>query len=639
MQKKQKPKEEEKDPYKKEYSVLQNMFYVIKGMNRYMKLSIVFVVLNAIASSSMQFMWSITAKLVIDGIQSYTEFKQLLLLVLAIWGIEFSLMAGNAICTANTWWRFFAVRMGFVEERIHKVMNMSYQHLEQPKVLDYSEKASQACYNDGIQGMMYAFRSQLTNIFVIIVTMGIMFTLSPVIVVIMLGLAILQFLYTDHIRKRDKKEVWDEMAPFWRKNSYLDNTTTDFGFAKDVRLYGLKNWLMKKLHDVNMTKIDYRDHSGNLWLKNDFFGTGIFFIEEAVLYIWLIWNVINNGMTIGDFSLYLGSTRTFFSGVTSILNDISTIRGCSRKVDDFRTFLEYPDIDASPEADTGASDNNVKPNLEPQQEYEFIFENVSFKYPNSEAYALKNLNLTFKPCERLAVVGLNGAGKTTMVKLLTRLYDVSEGRILLNGIDIRTYNRESYYKAFSPIFQEVELFAFPMSENVSMLSPEYTDNKKAEEFLELAGLGEKVRSLKKGVTTELLKVLSEDGIDLSGGEKQKLALARALYKNAPVVVLDEPTSALDALAEYKLYMDFDKLIKGKTALFISHRLSSTRFCDNVAMFKAGEMVEYGTHESLLALNGEYAAMFRVQAQYYMDNESTDFNALQNSKDSTGVIDA
>lgn len=626
MRKKKPVEKEEKDPLKKEYSVIQNIFYVIKGMNRYMKLSIIFVVLGAITNSSMQFIWSITAKLIIDGIQNYTEFSQLFLLVLAIFGIEFGLMAGNTVCNANTWWRFFAVRMGFVEERIHKIMSMSYQHLEQPKVLDYSEKASQALYGEGIQGMMHVIKNQLTNVFIIIVTMSIMFTLSPVIVVIMLGLAVFQFLYTDHIRKRDKEEVWDKMVPYWRKNTYLDNTTTDFGFAKDVRLYGLKDWLMKKLHDINNIKIGYRDHSSNLWLRNIFFGIGITLIEEAVLYIWLIWSVLNNNMTIGDFSLYIGSTRTFFNGVTSILNDIAAIRNCSRRLDDYRTFLEYPDIDVNPEGITVP--NTEKPDLEPQSEYKFEFKNVSFKYPNSETYALRNLNLTFKPGERLAVVGLNGAGKTTMVKLLTRLYDVSEGCILLNGIDVRTYNRESYYKAFSPIFQEVELFAFPMAENVSMLSPGNTDNKKAEELLDLAGLGDKVRSLKNGVTTELLKVLSEDGIDLSGGEKQKLALARALYKNAPVVVLDEPTSALDALAEYKLYMDFDKLIGGKTALFISHRLSSTRFCDNVAMFKVGEMVEYGTHESLLAGNGEYADMFNIQAQYYKDKENTGSNGIQ-----------
>ena len=252
--------------------------------------------------------------------------------------------------------------------------------------------------------------------------------------------------------------------------------------------------------------------------------------------------------------------------------------------------------------------------------YTFEFENVSFKYKGQESYALKNVNLTLEAGEKLAVVGLNGAGKSTFIKLLLRLYDVTEGRILMNGTDIREFNREDYYKLFSPAFQDVMVFASPMSENVSMKEPAATDKSAAEKVLRDAGLGEKVDSLEKGVDTELLKVFYDDGVDLSGGEKQKLALARALYKNADVVVLDEPTAALDALAENRLYQSFDGLIGNRSAVYISHRLSSTRFCNRVAMFKDGEMVETGTHDELMALDGAYAEMFRVQAQYYVEDK-------------------
>ncbi|MBP3579364.1 MAG: ABC transporter ATP-binding protein, partial [Lachnospiraceae bacterium] len=177
-----------------------------------------------------------------------------------------------------------------------------------------------------------------------------------------------------------------------------------------------------------------------------------------------------------------------------------------------------------------------------------------------------------------------------------------------------------YYKLFAPVFQNVELFAFPMAENVSMQSPENTDKVLARTCVDMAGMKEKVDGLEHGIDTELLKVVHEDGVDLSGGEKQKLALARALYKNAPVIVLDEPTAALDSLAEYELYQNFDKMIQEKSAVYISHRLSSTRFCDVIAMFVAGEMVEYGTHEELLAKGGAYAEIFEVQAQYYESGE-------------------
>ena len=252
--------------------------------------------------------------------------------------------------------------------------------------------------------------------------------------------------------------------------------------------------------------------------------------------------------------------------------------------------------------------------------YEFTFENVSFKYKGQETYALKNVNITISHGEKLAVVGLNGAGKTTFIKLLLRLYDVTEGRILINGVDVREYDRADYFSLFAPAFQDVMVFAFPMSENVSMKEPFNTDKEQAEKMLRSAGLGEKIDSLEKGVDTELLKVLYDDGVDLSGGEKQKLALARALYKDTDVVVLDEPTAALDALAEYRLYQSFDGLIGGKTAVYISHRLSSTRFCDRVAMFAKGELLETGTHDELMEKNGAYAEMFRVQAQYYVEDK-------------------
>ena len=253
--------------------------------------------------------------------------------------------------------------------------------------------------------------------------------------------------------------------------------------------------------------------------------------------------------------------------------------------------------------------------------FEFRFENVSFKYPGADKFALKNLNIIVKSGKKLAVVGLNGAGKTTFIKLLLRLYEPTEGHIYLNDVDISTYDRDEYYKLFSPVFQEVILFAYPLYLNVSMNTVAETDKERAIKCLEQAGMKEKVAELKNGVDTEVLKVVEDDGVDFSGGEKQKIALARALYKNAPVIVLDEPTAALDALAEAKLYQDFDKMVEGKTAIYISHRLSSTQFCDDVAMFKDAELVEYGTHESLLKAGGPYSEMFNVQAQYYLENEN------------------
>ena len=278
------------------------------------------------------------------------------------------------------------------------------------------------------------------------------------------------------------------------------------------------------------------------------------------------------------------------------------------EVDDLRSFLELEN--------DGPEDPLPVPETD---EIEICFKDVSYKYHESDKYAVEHLNLTLHPGERLAVVGLNGAGKTTMIKLLLRLYEPTEGSITLNGTDIRRFKREDYYRLFSPVFQNVEVFATSLTENISLLPADETDRGKAKDCLCRAGLEEKLASLPKGLDSEVLKVVSEEGIDLSGGEKQKLALARALYKGAPVVVLDEPTAALDALAEKQLYERFDGMIGKKSAVYISHRLASTRFCDRIAMFKDGKMCEYGTHEELMELHGEYAHMFEVQAQYYRDH--------------------
>ena len=404
--------------------------------------------------------------------------------------------------------------------------------------------------------------------------------------------------------------MWDAMAPHWRRMNYMQTVSTDFSYAKDIRLYGMKPWLLGKYRDINRIELEHWIQSRKYWGWNNWFAQGISLVRNVIIYGWLIYDMLVNGMSIGDFTLYTGSAMALSMYVGQFLQSLGGMREHSAKVDDFRSYMDIKNADELQEKHTP---------VPRADRYTFEFRNVSYKYRGQETYALKNLNLTFSAGQRLAVVGLNGAGKTTFIKLLLRLYDVTEGQILCNGTDIREFDRTEYFKLFSPAFQEVEVFAFPLCENVSMQVTENTDREKAEKFLRAAGMGEKLDKLPKGIDTEMLKVLYDDGVDLSGGEKQKMALARALYKGAPVVVLDEPTAALDALAEYRLYQSFDGMIGEKSAVYISHRLSSTRFCDTIAMFKGGEMVEYGTHEELLNKNGAYAEMFRVQAQYYVED--------------------
>ncbi len=438
----------------------------------------------------------------------------------------------------------------------------------------------------------------------------IMTSFNPWIILVVGVLSVIQFLFFDYIRKKDKKEMWDAMMPHWRKLEYMENVTTDFSYAKDIRLFGMKKFLSLRQKKVYDKELEHWWRSRQYWVWNTLFSHGIAFIRNIIVVGWLIWSVVKGGLSIGNFTLYFAGSMAFSEAVNQLLIAISGLKERSAHTDDFRSYMDIPSGDEAAETVP----------IPEAEDYAFTFENVSFRYKGQEKYALKNINITLSPGEKLAVVGLNGAGKTTFIKLLLRLYDVTEGRILLNGTDIRSFDRAEYFKMFSPAFQDVTVFAFPMSENVSMSEPFNTDKDRAESVLRSAGLGEKIDSLEKGVDTELLKVLYDDGIDLSGGEKQKLALARALYKESKIIVLDEPTAALDALAEYRLYQSFDSMIGKKTAVYISHRLSSTRFCDRVAMFAKGEMVETGTHEELIALGGEYAEMFRVQAQYYVEDK-------------------
>lgn len=608
-------KQEQTDELHHDYGVISNIKYVLKAFLKYRKSMIALLLIGGIAGASMSYIWTFIGKLVVDIIerQAAAETKDimpLVYLVIATTAVELVMMILNAFSKKRFDLGRSYIRLCVAKERIAKVLGMEYETLETPDMLDRLQKAKRATSKggNGIMGFMQDMQTMMTQFTCIIAAVSIISTLNPWIVVIIVALSLIQFEYFDYIRIKAKAVLWDAMAGNWRKLDYMITVSTDFSYAKDVRLYGMRKWLGKKQKELDDDEYCRWRQYRQYWIYNSLFSSGITLIQTAVIFGWLIYAMLVNGLSIGDFILYSGSAIAFSGNIHSFLQSLGDMKEHSSRVDDFRSFMDIQD----PE-----SGKKTTP-VPKTDKYVFKFENVSFKYKGQEQYALKDLNLTLEPGQRLAVVGLNGAGKTTFIKLLLRLYDVTEGRILCNGIDIREFDRTEYYKLFAPAFQEVELFAFKLSENISMRTENETDKNLAERYLRSAGLSEKLDGLPNGIDTEILKVLYDDGVDLSGGEKQKLALARALYKNAPIVILDEPTAALDALAEYRLYQSFDGMIGDRTAVYISHRLSSTRFCDNIAMFAGGKMVEYGTHEELLEKNGAYAEMFRVQAQYYVN---------------------
>lgn len=309
----------------------------------------------------------------------------------------------------------------------------------------------------------------------------------------------------------------------------------------------------------------------------------------------------------------IGAVTQYVSAVTRVAGSISSLTGIMGRMRNNASFLKpiFEFLDIPNRMYQGSL--TVEKRMD--RDYEIEFCNVSFKYPGSEAYALRNVSMKFRVGQRLAVVGMNGSGKTTFIKLLCRLYDPTEGEILLNGIDIKKYNYDEYMSVFSVVFQDFRLFSYTLGENIATKS-DY-DKSAAKRCLLDSGFEGRLQEMPDGLDTYLYKDFSKQGIEISGGEAQKIALARALYKDAPFIVLDEPTAALDPVAEAEVYSSFDKIVGDKTAIYISHRLSSCRFCDEIAVFDNGQIVQQGDHDELVAdETGKYHELWYAQAQYY-----------------------
>lgn len=605
-----KKKPEESNPLHRDYSVGSNLRFIFHALLTEYPVLWLLLPLGALVSPVMQYLWSFITKLVIDMAMEGEGWRRLLLVIGCFAAVQLAASLLNTLYNSSCWYRYIGARMTLLTRLIRKAMTVDFEHLENPDVMDAFQKAQNAAASNisGVEGMMRTGAGLLCSFTVVGAGIAIMGTLHPALIVLLLLTAALSFLMTDRVNALAKRTVWDVLSSWWRKNYYMQNISTDFQAAKDIRMFHLKDWLLEKMRGLNRYRYRMQKKNEWLWFAAGLFDSLMWMVSQIGIYAFIVVQFVRGNISVGDATLYTATAGTFYNYATQMLKSVADLRQRSREVCDFRSFLDFEGGDLNAEGQKVPRTGS----------YEFTFENVSFRYPKAESYALKDLTLTLRPGERLAVVGLNGAGKSTLIKLLLRLYEPTEGRLLLNGTDVRTYEKRDYYRLFAPLFQEVELFAFPLSENISMDTPEATDCRRVEKCLRDAGFADKLKELKDGVMTQVLKVIDDEGVDFSGGERQKLALARALYKDAPVVVLDEPTAALDALAEYRLYQEFDRLIGGKSAVYISHRLSSTRFCDHVAMFQSGEMVEYGTHDELLKKDGAYAEMFRIQAQYYQE---------------------
>jgi ATP-binding cassette subfamily B protein len=383
---------------------------------------------------------------------------------------------------------------------------------------------------------------------------------------------------------------------------------SDYRHGKDIRIYNIKEFLSKSFDDLWNSSIGAKLFKEMAQLSSlpPSISAAAGSLIAAMAYLLAAMKAISGEISVGNVVLYAGSIQVFVGAISVLIFSVGKLLGyCDLQV----PFIEFCDIPNT----TINGTTHIKKQQEIQ--YEIEFKDISFKYPDSDVWVLRHLNLKIKSGERIAVVGMNGSGKTTMIKLLSRLYDPTEGRIFINGIDIRQYCLDDYYSLFSVVFQDFKLLSLPLGQVIA--SSLDVDTKKAYEALTLSGLKDRVNGMPKKLDTSLYTDFRDDGVEVSGGESQKIAIARALYKDAPIIVLDEPTSALDPVAESEIYTEFNSLIGAKTAIFISHRLSSCRFCQRIFVFHVGTLVQEGTHEQLVADDGKYKELWNAQAQFYI----------------------
>ncbi|MBP3579363.1 MAG: ABC transporter ATP-binding protein [Lachnospiraceae bacterium] len=487
-----------------------------------------------------------------------------------------------------------------------RIMELDFQLTEDKKALDQMELAKNGMtwYSGGLNGIVEPLFNMASALFTVVGVVIIVATQAPILILITTAILVLSGLINNKLNQIEQKQ-YAELSKTNRVFGYLGWELTDFRYGKDIRLYGAKDMMVDKWNHFTDIMIGNWKTLADKQLPLNLLMTATDIIRDFGTYFYLGVLAITGRITIGIATQMFTAAGTFYGSMRNLVWNFQELNKRANYANEYVKFMDYP-------AAIQKGNKHVTPGP-----HTFEFKDVSFTYPGADVEVLRNINLTLTPGEHLSVVGLNGAGKTTLVKLLCRLYDPTKGVILMDGVDIKEYDYEEYMTVFAPVFQDFKLFAFTMKENILMEKSE-DDTQDVTTVLERVGLAEKLSTLSNGADTVVYKHFDKDGIEPSGGEQQKLAIARALYKNAPVVILDEPTAALDPMAEYDIYRQFDTLVHEKTAIYISHRLSSCQFCDKIAVFSEKELKEYGTHAELVNKpDGVYAKMFAAQAQYYV----------------------
>lgn len=561
---------------------------------------------------ALQLVQSYFPKVLIDNIGMGVDFAKLAVLCCMFVAVNFSLTAFKQFLDSRCLSRHYDFSSRYqMEMEWHSNYFTDYENTEKQ---DYREVEGYAvrdasggdCSTENVWINIAHFTNHLLGI---VTYASLLAFIDPVIFVIVAVVSVLTYFTTrwETTYREKNKHHWEKED---RKLEYLEDLSDNFPAAKDIKLYALEGWLDKMMHDYQAFNLMWSKRTRLRYVWGAMLSGAMTLMQDGAAYLFLIAMLLRGELSVGDFVFYFSVVGGIATYLTKLITDIANLNSRAEKIAYYRNLFDYP-----------TTFNHGEGCPLPAGPVKIELKDVWYKYAGAEDYTIKGLNLTIDGGESIALVGMNGAGKTTLVKLICGFYAPTRGDILVNGRKIEEYNIEEYYSLISAVFQKVSPIACTMFEFVASVDRDRpTAREDAVAAMKVSGIWEKIETLPNGVDTHLVKNVYDDGMDFSGGEMQKLLLARAIYKNGSLLVLDEPTAALDPIAENNLYLKYRELTNGKTSLYISHRFASTRFCDRIILLEDGVITESGTHDELVKRNGQYAYMFGVQSKYYKEGE-------------------